>query len=124
MACADRGSLPATCLGMGPPSHTIESCPDTKVWQMKHLGYVIMMKGHCSKLLARWDTSRRWYKAHGTIVLPFLPLSLGNSFFPLLLTVSPLYCVAASRLHQESLLARKESSQIVTAGRKTQFLKV
>lgn len=43
--------LPAMCLGTGPGSQVIESCPDAEVWEIKHLGYIIMMKGHWSKLL-------------------------------------------------------------------------
>lgn len=81
-------------LGTGPPSQDIESCPDTEVWQTKDLGYVIMMKGHCSKLLVWWDSSRRWYKAQGSIVLPFVPFPLRKSFLPLFLTLSLLYRLA------------------------------
>lgn len=73
------GSLPATCLGAGPPSQAIESCPDAEVW------------------------------AHGSMVFPFVPLSLRISFFffPLFLTISPLYRLATSRLQQKSLPARR-----------------
>ena len=54
---------------------------DTEVWQTKHLGYIITTKGCCSKCLVWWDSSRRTYKARGSIVLPFVPFSLRKSFF-------------------------------------------
>lgn len=45
--CVCRILLPAT----GPGSQVIESRPDAEVWEIKHLGYIIMMKGHWGKLL-------------------------------------------------------------------------
>lgn len=87
-----RGSLPATCLGAGSPPQAIEPCPAAEVW------------------------------AHGSMVFPFVPFSLWNSFFFFSSLSDHLPAVSLS--HFQATAEIPSSRQIATGGRKTQFLKV